>query len=90
MTLVWKNAYMQREDTPYDFDFFIFWAAFYFPLTAGLLSPTADIADIYEPLCNDNDCLITIDKYGLSACQGFIGKEKINQWYTGGDEYNLS
>ena len=59
-------------------------------LTAGLLSPTAAIADIYDALCNNNDCQITINESGLAGPQGFIAKEKISQWYTGGDEYNLA
>ena len=59
-------------------------------LTAGLLSPTAAVTDTYDALCNENDCRITIDKSGLSGPQGFIAKEKITQWYTGGDEYNLA
>ena len=58
-------------------------------LTAGLLSPTAAIADTYEALCNNNNCQITINDSGLEGPQGFIAKEKITQWYTGGDEYNL-
>ena len=59
-------------------------------LTAGLLSPTAAIADTYDALCNENNCQITIDESGLGGPQGFIAKEKITQWYTGGDEYNLA
>ena len=59
-------------------------------LTAGLLSPTAAIAETYDALCNNNDCQITINKTGLAGPQGFIAKEKITQWYTGGDEYNLA
>ena len=59
-------------------------------LTAGLLSPTAAIADTYDALCNNNDCQITINETGLEGPQGFIAKEKITQWYTGGDEYNLA
>ena len=38
----------------------------------------------------DSDCEITINEFGLSGPQGFISKDKINQWYTGGDEYNLA
>jgi len=57
---------------------------------AGLLSPTVAIADTYDALCNDNDCQITIDETGLVCPQGFISKEKITQWYTGGDDYNLA
>ena len=59
-------------------------------LTAGLLSPTAAIADTYEALCNNKDCQITINDSGLEGPQGFIAKENIIQWYTGGDEYNLA
>ena len=59
-------------------------------LTAGLLSPTAAIADTYDVFCNDNNCQITINESGLASPQGFIAKEKITQWYTGGDEYNLA
>ena len=59
-------------------------------LTAGLLSPTAAIADTYDALCNNNDCQITINESGLEGPQGFIAKENIIQWYTGGDEYNLA
>ena len=33
---------------------------------------------------------ISINKSGLAGPQGFIAKEKITQWYTGGDEYNLA
>ena len=58
--------------------------------TAGLLSPIAAIADTYDALCSENDCKITINESGLSGPQGFIAKEKITQWYTGGDEYNLA
>ena len=59
-------------------------------LTGGLLSPAAAIADTYDALCNNNDCQITINKTGLAGPQGFIAKEKITQWYRGGDEYNLA
>ena len=59
-------------------------------LTAGLLSPTAAIADTYDALCNNKDCQITINESGLEGPQGFIAKENIIQWYTGGDEYNLA
>ena len=59
-------------------------------LTAGLLSPTAAIADTYDALCNDNNCQITINESGLTGPQGFIAKDKITQWHTGGDEYNLA
>ena len=59
-------------------------------LTAGLLSPTAAIADNYDALCNNKDCQITINESGLEGPQGFIAKENIIQWYTGGDEYNLA
>ena len=63
---------------------------FFVALTAGLLSPTAAIADKYDALCNNNDCQITINESGLAGPQGFIAKDKITQWYTGGDEYNLA
>ena len=59
-------------------------------LTAGLLAPTAAIADTYDALCNDNNCQITINESGLAGPQGLIAKENIIQWYTGGDEYNLA
>ncbi len=59
-------------------------------LTAGLLSPTVAIADTYDALCNNNDCQITINDSGLEGPQGFIAKDNIIQWYTGGDEYNLA
>ena len=59
-------------------------------LTAGLLSPTAAIADKYDALCNKNDCQITINESGLEGPQGFIAKERITQWYIGGEEYNLA
>ena len=59
-------------------------------LTTGLLSPTAAIADTYDALCNSNDCQITINESGLEGPQGFISKDNIIQWYTGGDEYNLA
>merc|ERR1712093_440097 len=59
-------------------------------LTAGLLSPTAAIADTYDAICNNNDCQIIINETGLAGPEGFIAKEKITQWYTGGDEYNLA
>ena len=48
-------------------------------LTAGLLSPTAAIADTYDALCNNNDCQITINDSGLESPQGFIDKENIIQ-----------
>ena len=51
-------------------------------LTAGLLSPTAAIADTYEALCNNKDCQITINDSGLEGPQGFIDKEKITQWHS--------
>ena len=63
---------------------------FFFVLTAGLLSPIAAVADTYDALCSENDCKIIIDESGLSGPKGFIAKDKINQWYTGGDEYNLA
>ena len=49
-------------------------------LTAGLLSPTAAIADTYDALCNDNNCQITINESGLAGPQGLIAKERITQW----------
>ena len=51
-------------------------------LTAGLLSPTAAIADTYNAFCNNNDCQITIKDSGLEGPQGFIDKEKITQWHS--------
>ena len=51
-------------------------------LTAGLLSPTAAIADTYDALCNNNDCQITINKSGLEGPQGFIAKDNITQWHS--------
>ncbi len=39
---------------------------------------------------NNNNCQITISESALAAPQGLIAKEKITQWYTGGDEYNLA
>ena len=63
---------------------------FFFVLTAGLLCPMASMADTYDALCSDNDCQITINESGLSGPKGFIAKDKITQWYTGGDEYNLA
>ena len=63
---------------------------FFFVLTASLFSPIAATADTYDAFCNQNDCEITINKFGLSGPNGFISKDKINQWYTGGDEYNLA
>ena len=59
-------------------------------LTAGLLSPTAAIADTYDALCNNNNCQININESGLAGPQDLIAKEKITQWYTGVDEYNLA
>jgi len=59
-------------------------------LTAVLLSPAAAIADTYDALCNDNNCQITINESGLAGPQGLIANEKITQWHTGGDEYNLA
>ena len=58
-------------------------------LTAALFSPTAAIADTYDALCNDNNCQITINESGLAGPKGLITKEKITQWYRGGDEYNF-
>mgnify|MGYP001243625487 CR=1 FL=1 len=63
---------------------------FCFVFTVSLLSPISAIADTYDALCSENDCEITINEFGLSAPNGFIAKEKINQWYTGGDEYNFA
>ncbi len=63
---------------------------FFFVLIASFLSPIAAIADTYDALCSENNCEITINEFGLSAPKGFIAKDKINQWYTGGDEYNLA
>ena len=63
---------------------------FFFVLTAGLLSPLVAVADDYDALCIKNDCKIIINESGLSGPKGFIAKDKINQWYTGGDEYNLA
>ena len=92
MSLVFRNALMPSENQQvlrlrlaYFMRRFLFVA-----LTAGLLSPTAAIADKYDALCNNNDCQITINETGLAGPQGFIAKEKITQWYTGGDEYNLA
>ena len=51
-------------------------------LSAGLLSPTAAIADTYDALCNKNDCQITINDSGLEGPQGYIAKDNIIQWYT--------
>ena len=51
----------------------------FIPLTAGLFSPTAAIADTYDALRNENVCRIIIDNSGLSVPQGFIAKEKITQ-----------
>ena len=62
----------------------------FFILTASFLSPIATIADTYDALCNENDCKITINESGFSGPQGLIATDKINQWYTGGDEYNLA
>ena len=59
-------------------------------LTAGLLSPTAAITETYDALCNSNNCQININESGLAGPQGLIAKEKITQWYTGGDEYKLA
>ena len=59
-------------------------------ITAGLLAPTVTFADTYDALCSDKDCEITINEFGFSGPKGFIPKDKISQWYTGGDEYNLA
>ena len=92
MSLVFENALMSSEDQQalrlrlvYFMRRLLFVA-----LTAGLLSPTAAIADTYDALCNDNNCQITINESGLAGPQGLIAKEKITQWYRGGDEYNLA
>ena len=63
---------------------------FFCVLTIGLLSPIASIAETYDALCSKNDCKIIINESGLSGPKGFIPKDKITQWYTGGDEYNLA
>ena len=63
---------------------------FFLVLTTGLISPIAAVADTYDALCNENDCKITINESVFSGPQGFIATDKINQWYTGGDEYNLA
>ena len=82
---------MRSEDSCPLTSIFLFMRRFLFAvLTAGLLSPTAAIADKYDALCNNNDCQIIINESGLSGPQGFIAREKITQWYTGGDEYNLA
>ena len=62
---------------------------FFFLLTVALLSPIAAIADTYEALCSENHCEITINESGFLGPKGFIAKDKITQWYTGGDAYNL-
>ena len=92
MSLVFKNALMPSENQQvlrlrlaYFMRRFLFVA-----LTAGLLSPTAAISDTYDALCNNKDCKITINESGLEGPQGFIAKNNIIQWYTGGDEYNLA
>ena len=92
MSLVFRNALMPSENQQvlrlrlaYLMRRLLFVA-----LTAGLLSPTAAIADTYDALCNNNDCQITINESGLEGPQGFIAKENIIQWNTGGDEYNLA
>ena len=59
-------------------------------LTGALSAPTVSFADTYDALCRDNECEITINEYGLSGPNGFIRKDKISQWYSGGDEYNLA
>ena len=51
-------------------------------MSAGLLSPTAAIADTYDALCNKNDCQITINDSGLKGPQGFIAKDNITQWHS--------
>ena len=56
----------------------------------SLTSASIANAGEYDALCNDVDCQITITEKGLSAPKSFIAKEKISQWYTGGDEYNLA
>ena len=63
---------------------------YFLAITTGLLIPTASIADTYDALCGDNDCKITINKLGFSGPKGFIQKDKISQWFMGGDEYNLA
>ena len=59
-------------------------------ITTGLLVPTVSFADTYDALCSDDDCKITINELGFSGPTAFIPKDKITQWYTGGDEYNLT
>ena len=61
-----------------------------FVLTGVLLAPTVSFADTYDTLCSDNECEITINEFGLSGPNGFIRNDKISQWYTGGEEYNLA
>ena len=61
-----------------------------FIVIAGFFSPTAVFADTYAALCNEKDCQITINEAGLTGPKGFIAKDQISQWYTGGDEYNLA
>ena len=92
MSLVFRNALMRSENLQLtQLRLAHFMRRFLFvALTAGLFSPTAAIADTYDALCNNNDCQITISETGLAGPQGFIAKEKITQWYTGGDEYNLA
>ena len=63
---------------------------FFLLFTAVLLSQISAAADTYDALCNDNDCKITINESGFSGPKGFIAKDKINQWYIGGDAYNLA
>ncbi len=58
-------------------------------LSTGLLSSNAAIAGVYDALCNDVDCQIAINESGFYGPKGFISKDKITQWYTGGDSYNL-
>ena len=86
-----KCLYVERESKALRLRLVYFMRSFLITvLTAGLCSPTAAIADTYDALCNEDNCQITIDESGLSGPLGFISKEKITQWYSGGDEYNLA
>ena len=59
-------------------------------LISGFLLPTAAIAEVYDAFCNDVDCQITINESGFTGPKGFISRDKVTQWYTGGDSYNLA
>ena len=77
MSLVFENALMPSEDSCPTTSTRLFYAPPYiFALTAGLLSPTAAIADTYDALWNNKDCQITINESGLEGPQGFIEKER--------------